>query len=700
MLFFANRKDGQFEMLSAHEVDTASIEACVDKTLTVRKNKTVSYIETFGTFDIETTSYRDEHLDTHVGFMYIWMFTVGTYTVYGRKWAEFILWLRHVVKRLRLSDNCRFVIYVHNLGFEFQFMREALEELGEYEVFAMKSRRPLVVRMECGIEFRCSYFLSNMSLEMATKTEYGCQYVKAAGDLDYKAYRTPETTLSDVEYGYVFNDTLSLWHYVKAKMVNEGDNIATIPLTSTGYVRRECRKACKADKNYMNTYFRCSLTKDVYTMLKEASRGGDTSSNWRLTNQLLKGCDSYDAQSSYPFQLCTQLFPVSRFYYYTDRMDENDLESLIKEGRAVLFRCLFINLSVRPETVDNYLPFSKKIEYAGKYRLSNGRILKAELIQYTFTDIDWVLVKKDYQWEKAVITDVYTAQYGHIPKALRGTIIQYFTEKSTLKYKLERDISEDDDSYDITAYLYAKSKNRINGIFGMTFTDPVRDVIDYLGVGLPNDWETHEASVEEELKKYEKHTNSFLVYAWGVWTTAHARQHLHWLIDLSGEGCAYWDTDCTKGINFDEAKINEANKSIMALSEKMGAYADVKGMRYYMGVFEKETSKGQYQYFKTLGAKKYAYVQHDGTLKCTISGVSKKYGAQELETIDNFKRGFVFHKSAGIELIYNDYRQKPHLLPDGTVMDIGPNIGTYDSTYKIGISKEFCEVLGIDWEDV
>lgn len=687
-------------MLSAHEAAQASIESCVDNMLTVKKNKTVSYIETFGSFDIETTSYHDKHLDTHVGFMYIWMFTVGTYTVYGRTWAEFISWLRHICHKLGLSVNRRFVIYVHNLGFEFQFMREALEDIGEYEVFAMKSRRPLVVRMDCGIEFRCSYFLSNMSLDMATKTEYGCQYVKASGDLDYNEYRMPETTLSDVEYGYVFNDTLSLWHYVKAKMVNEGDNIATIPLTSTGYVRRECRKACKADKNYMNTYFRCSLTKDVYTMLKEASRGGDTSSNWRLTNQLLRDCDSYDAQSSYPYQLCTQLFPVSRFYYYSDRIDEDALESLIKEGRAVLFRCLFINLSVRPETVDNYLPFSKKTEYLGTYRLSNGRVLQAELIQYTFTDIDWGLVKKDYQWEKAVITDVYTAQYGYIPYALRSSIIKYFVQKSELKYKLEYEICKDDASYDMTQYLYAKSKNRINGIFGMCFTDPVRDVIDYLGVGLPDDWETRKPVMEEELKKYEKHNNSFLVYAWGVWTTAHARKHLHWLIDLSGPGCAYWDTDSSKGINFDDGKITEANKTIVSLAEKMGAYTDVKGTRYYMGVFEKETSKGQYRFFKTLGAKKYAYVQHDGTLKCTISGVSKKYGAQELETIDNFKRGFVFHQSAGIELIYNDYRKKAHLLPDGKVMEIGPNIGTYDSTYKIGISKEFCEVLGIDLEDV
>lgn len=710
MYFFANRKDGRFEVKYAYPYHKfpwtkLQLSSCENH----KKSKKASYYTEFGAFDIETTTYITQN-GLSRGFMYIWMITIEEITCYGNTWKEFIIFLKSIVNVYHCNTVQRFVIYVHNLAFEFQFMRQYLKQLGEFEVFAMKSRRPLTVRLECGIEFRCSYYLSNMSLAKATNTELGCTYIKAEGDLDYKKFRSPSTQMTDMEYGYCFNDTLSLWSYIKAKLKNEGDTLATIPLTSTGYVRRECRKACKADPNYMRVFFRCSLTEDVYLLLLSAGRGGDTSSNYRFSGQEFVNVDSYDAQSSYPYQLCTQKYPVTRFYLYDQNPEVEDLEKLIEEDNACLFQVVFKNLRAKVDTVDLYLSYSKA-EFSSSHqcKICNGRVLSAGMICFTITDIDWKIINKNYRYDEVWICNLYYASYGYLPETLRKVIIEYFIEKSKLKYEKEHSNQEFDEEKE---YLYGKSKNRVNGIFGMAYTNPVRDMVLYTDEEdiEANDseekeiWSIEKENIKEALKKFQKHGNSFLVYAWGVWTTARGREHLQWLIDLTGEGTIYWDTDSSKAmVNAKvEKRIEAANQKIIALDKEMGAYCEVNGETYYMGVFEKETASGAYQSFKTLGAKKYAYVDHKGKLHCTISGVAKSNnplypdGARELGDISNFKIGFQFKEAGGIELAYHDTPIETHELPNGDTVEYGSGIAANDSTYTIGLSKEYAEFLGLN----
>lgn len=693
----ATRKDGRAESLPAYTIDDFPYDqlhkgVVFDDT----KRKPRFYSEDFATFDIESTTYYDAPNDRYRGFMYIWQMTVHDIDCYGRTWEEWI----NFVNKLRDCVDGTLVIYVHNLAFEYEFMFRILEmEYGKLDIFAVKSRKPLVVRV-AGLEFRCSYKLSNMSLYKATQTEYGCQYVKSIGDLDYKKYRSPITKIDDTEFGYAMMDTKSLYHYIKYKMRNDGDTLATIPLTSTGYVRRECREICSKDPNHMQIVGRNTMTPLVYTLLKEAGRGGDTSSNFRMTGIEISDVDSFDVKSSYPYVMLTKKYPMRKFYPYGQIKDKYAMDDLCAD-KPVLMRAAFKGLKMRPETVDIYLSSSKKIDYTGKVREANGRVMYAEAISFTLTDIDWKILRKSYTFDSVELFDVHVSRYDYLPKALRSCVLKFFVEKCELEAKRDS-YPEGSEEYEYYDYLYAKSKNRLNGIFGMCYTDPVHDqyMTDYEDTG---DWTIEEADIKDSLKKLGRYSNNFLVYAWGVWTTAHARHHLNRLTDITGEFTIYWDTDSSKVPHDGEVHeaIARANEYIRNECKARGAYCVVNGETYYLGTYEHE---GTYKTFKTLGAKKYAYVDQKDRLHVIISGVARHHeqelpdGAREMKTISNFKRGYTFKEAGGITLYYND--DKVHVLTARDDPDYrftcGANIGTKDSTYEIGVTKEYAEVIGID----
>lgn len=697
------RKDKLIEHVPVYTIYEYPYEDINSNRIIVRKlskTRQMVYAEQFATFDIETTSYSD---GDHVrGFMYVWQMCVDGHCVYGRTWEEFITFVEAVTDRL---EGLRFVIYVHNLSFEYQFMYRILHKYYKrLEVFAPQKRKPLTVRVpQRNIELRCSYKLSNMSLNKATLNEYGCPYVKALGDLDYSIYRDPSTPLSDLEMTYIVMDVLSLYHYVKAKMYNEGDDLGTIPLTSTGYVRRDCRNACKTSKSYMDLYRKNKLQPSIYALLKEAGRGGDTAANYRFAGQFMSDVDSFDVASSYPYQMIDKKYPVRRFYPYGRDVSEEEMDYLC-EDRPVLARVAFKGLKHKPDCVDLYLPYSKRIIKAAKAKQANGRVMSSKAIAYALTDIDWHIVSDCYTWDDIRIYDVYTSKYDYLPLELRDVIRSYFIAKCELKERLGRMDESDPDYYNVK-YLYLKSKNRLNGIFGMAYTDPVRDevTVDYAGTG---EWKEKSADVSESLKRINYYGNNFLVYAWGAWTTAHAREHLHKLISIIGDDSLYWDTDSDKCIHSVDVRrrVEEANDAIRAHCDQTGAYADVNGRRYYMGVYECETPR-PYQCFKTLGAKKYAYVDHNGELHLTVSGVAchpgepmLPDGAREMGDISNFKPGFTFYESGGLTLHYNDdpvttltSRTNP-----AVTFTCGANVGTEDSTYTIGLTGEYAKVIGIN----
>lgn len=677
--FTVPTKDSTTIQYPAYTISDFPISSITASTFTKGKGENARvYSDAIATFDIETTSYRTTQ--TVSGFMYIWQFCINSICIYGRTWQEFAELLRLLHNHL----DSILIIYVHNLSFEFQFIRQLLlRQYETLEVFAPQKRKPLTVRTE-HLEFRCSYRLSNMSLEKACLNELNCNYIKASGDLDYTIYRDATTPLTDKEFSYALTDVLCLYSYIRAKLQNDGDTLKSIPLTSTGYVRRDCRKACMSSSRYKALYSRLTLSTPVYTLLKEAGRGGDTSSNRFLTGQMISNVDSFDATSSYPYQLLTQKFPMSRFYSYGTVPDMDTFERLCSEY-CVLFRATFENLRAKPDAVDLYLSVDKANAYT-HITNCNGRVYTADCINYTLTEIDWNIIKSAYTYTSVSITDVYYAKKDYIPIEIRKVILSYFTDKCNIGYEIDK-LEAQGKTEDNLSYLYTKSKNKINSIFGMMYTDIIRNNITLDSEG---EWHEEAPDITAAINDHTRNRNNFLFYPWGVWTTAHGRNHLHTLISIIGESSIYWDTDSNKAQITPSilSKIEDINNTIKTLCDERGAYVDMPYGREYLGIFKHETSKGSYTRFKTLGSKKYAYEDHNGKLHVTISGVNKRLGSVELSTLDNFSPGFLFQRAGGKTLHYNT---SPFNWSTG-----GDNIGMEDSTYLLGVTREFAEILGLN----
>ena len=114
------------------------------------------YIDIVAAFDIEATNI--DSLQQAV--MYIWQLQIGNnWTIIGRTWDEYF----DLLIRMKEHLKANMVIYVHNLSYEFSFLK-GLYGFDKDEVFATDSRKILKCTMFDCYEYRCSYFLSNMSL--------------------------------------------------------------------------------------------------------------------------------------------------------------------------------------------------------------------------------------------------------------------------------------------------------------------------------------------------------------------------------------------------------------------------------------------------------------------------------------------------------------------------------------------------------
>lgn len=696
------RFDGGEDVIETYNIHDFPYENLNTKALTCKHKKKPKYlVYTFATFDIETTTI-DNGTDTPYGFMYHWQMDVGGYVVTGRRWEEWIKFMLKLVEIFKTDETRNFVVYIHNEAFEFQFIRDFLNAYFDgFHVFATQRRKPIYVTTGNGIQFRCSYKLTNMALKKAVENELGVVHCKAAGDLDYRIIRTADTPLDDTEFGYCVSDVVCLYELIERRLINEHDNLESIPMTSTGYVRRDCRNSCRKDEDYREEFLKQEMSESVYKLLLEAGRGGNTHANRYMSGRVWHDVDSFDVASSYPAQMFLRKFPVSKFTPYGEIESMTELDSLLSEY-ACLFRVIFTGLEVRDNIGMPYIAISKATAHSKNVTLDNGRVLSVinredrendrGYLALTLTDVDFQIIKEQYTWDEMSISDFHIATYGYLPEALLSQVMAYFKAKTELKDKIkEAEERGDEEEAANLAYLYAKSKNRLNGIFGMCYTNPVHNVI---SINDDGEWIEETPEIADALKKYWKSRNSFLVYAWGVWITAWARRHLEDLFNALGQDkVIYGDTDSGKAVDVDISKIDALNAKVKALADKRGAYCDYNGTRYYMGVYEHE-NKIPIAKFKTLGAKKYVYEDEKG-LHVTISGVNKKLGAKELGSIENFMPGYIFKEAGGLTLYYNDAEQGIHQITvDGCTMTTASNIGMIDSTYEIGITSEYAELIG------
>lgn len=630
------------------------------------RNNIRKYKDLFCAFDIETTN----DFSINQAYMYIWQFQIEDHTIIGRSWDEFLLFCDRICHRL--GENEYLMIYVHNLSFEFSFLK-GIYDFDPEEVFCIEPRKVLKCQMFNHLEIRCSYLLSNMSLDAFTSKMNVTRKLSGA-EFNYNKIRYPWTQLTDKELEYCIIDVKALVEALKVYFNIEHDNFYTIPYTSTGFVRRDIKRAMRHYNK--DDVYKMQADYNIFCILREAFRGGNTHANRYYADQIIDNVSSYDRVSSYPDVQINELFPMSEWICETGADLERVCRIMYKHKRACLMRIGVKNIRLKdPMWGCPYIPKHKCRNLYG-YDNDNGRILAADYLEISLTDIDLKIILDEYEFDQIIFFDFYHCRYGKLPKPLREEVQKYFQSKTELKNVEGQEL------------YYLMSKAKLNSIYGMCVQSPVKQSIDYI-----NDQfiERNESEIDLLDKANKK---AFLVYAWGIWTTAHARYQLEVAIKHVGNAFIYCDTDSVKFIDDGSIDFRKYNKSRKTDSIKNGGTAtDRNGKKYYLGLYEYE---GTYKQFATMGAKKYCYVDSEDKLHITIAGVSKSIGAKELSSrggIKRFKEGFTFYKAGGTESIYNDVSEPFKMNIDGNSLYITSNVLIKDSTYTLGMTGDYKRIL-------
>ena len=565
------------------------------------------------------------------------------------------------------------------------------------DVFAVASRKVVKADMWGCFEFRCSYKLTNMSLKQFT-SKMMVEHQKLSGDeFDYGVKRYPWTELTDEELEYCINDVLGLVEAVNALMARDGDTLQTIPLTSTGYVRRNAKRALKDGSVHHNFVYSILPDIETYRALREAFRGGNTHANRYYAGDIVENVHSADRSSSYPAVMCNCEFPMSAFTPILPKDLNPDYISrcITIRHKALLLRIGIKNLRLRDPFWG--CPYLSKDKCRNIHKAvdteDNGRILEAEYLETTITDIDLKIIMEEYKGEIIFLQGWY-ASYKKLPQALINEVIKYYKDKTELKGVAGQEI------------FYDKAKALLNSLYGMMAQDPVKHNLIFKQVG---DWEEDSSLTDEEILG-KSNQKAFLAYQWGVWVTAHSRDALERGIRLvhetEGADFVYCDTDSVKYTGM--VDWTQYNMDRIQECRESGSMAtDPSGVTHYMGVFETEDLKDTgfaYRYFKTLGAKKYAYVEREGEgVHCTIAGVNKKRGGKELdkhgglsaftEDYNETGKGFVFKEAGGTQAVYNDTPPMDHVDIEGMSLPITANVAILPSEYTLGITGEYERII-------
>ena len=685
------------------------LDISVNMSMLIGNNKGIFYFNCPCAFDIETSSfYVDngvvvdykkkmdiinnvdaDYNPEKVAIMYIWQFGINGRIIIGRTWKEFFTMLNFIADYLRLDKKRRLIIYVHNLGFEFQFMYQWVKW---EKVFAIELRKPIYAIVENYIEFRCSLLLSGYSLANLGEQLQKYPVKKLVGDLDYSLLRHSATLLTKKEIEYCVNDIRIVMAYIQESIENE-NGIINIPITKTGYVRNYCRKNTLylPHTHKRNQYYR-KLLKSLtienmseFDAMQRAFQGGFTHANAWYSGETLENVASYDFTSSYPYVMISEKFPMSRGVK-VEVKDKKTFDFYIN-NYACIFDVTFVNLF--PLEV-NENPISRsKCKVVTNCVENNGRVVSCDLCATTITNVDYKYISGFYKWDKIIIRDFYVYYLDYLPTALVKCILDLYEKKTILKGVKGKEVE------------YLKSKEMINSVYGMSVTNPLRNEYTLNKMGL---WETFTANPPELLEMLYQHNNNnnrFLFYAWGIFVTAYARRNLFTAIKILQNDYVYSDTDSVKLLNHEKHKeyFEAYNKNVIVKLQNAAKYhkiaferfspKTIKGATKTLGLWDFE---GIYTRFKTLGAKRYCVEQYDKEgnaaalydkrigitypISITVSGVNKFNAVPYL--LNDLAKG-------DIKAVFDNFNEGLHIPPEKT----GKMIHSYIDVEKRGILVDY-----------
>lgn len=574
----------------------------------------------------------------------------------------------------------RLLIFFHNLsydaGYLIPFLRQLPGNPNNEDIGIYRGPNDILMWKWGALEFRCTKYLSGMSLEKWAK-ELNCKHQKKVGLYDYDKIHYQDDEFDENETIYSMEDVRVLDECIRTQMIKYGDDLMTLPYTATGYIRRVLQDSCLNDKKYMKEVFAATrLSNDLYIACREAYSGGYTHCNRFYSGLLLEKDNTYslrfltdryhyeniemyipcighgDFRSHYPSQMTCYKFPIKPFVSVYDRFindEEITFDDIIDMSEGDKYSTLTYVELYSAELKDlritmPYMQVSKMFDYYidkdHDAMADNGRILwtgKDQVWEMKLTDLDLRILNKQYNMEYKVLK-VWRAQNDYLPACIVNVLDNYFkgkSEKKDVVKQCEELYGEFDERTLDAAYRLLQDKKGLNGIYGCTAEDPIKEeftltnlMISERVVHFKEDGAYNEKFIEDSLDDFYNNPKKCLPYQIGVWVTARARYELFEYIEEIGyDHVLYCDTDSIFYIDDDQAR--EAIARLNARKQLTAHFVTLSnGKKVYYDVFESELPCAA---FKGLHSKTYGVVideftdkngeYHPQQMKVTIAGV-------------------------------------------------------------------------------
>ena len=595
---------------------------------------------------------------------YIWQFSFNDQVYYNRNIYSF----KNVLEDL--PGDVEFIIWIHNLAYEFAFL---INFLTVKKIFARSPHKPMYVIFEefPNVTFKCSYILTNLSL-----AQWGKQLgLKKLDTLDYtQMIRTPYTELTQEELDYCSRDCEIVYRGIKDHL-NRYKDVWDIPNTSTGKIRRVVKGIVTKDYEYMKDMHKCIPADAIeYRRFQDIFAGGYTHSNRKYTGQIVSdgGGEHVDFASSYPYSILAYPYPLNKWSFIGNRLPDPDTF----EYRAYILKLHFKN--IRSISWNTYISSSKSRSTGTLY--DNGRVIKADELWITCTEQDLITIINNYEWDSIESEGTWVCHKRYLPTIFIEYILKLYEDKTMLK--------------GVDPVRYAISKQYINSCFGMMVTSLFSALVQFC-IDRPEQWYMEELTADKVNKELDKlriwyNKKYFLSYPVGCWITAYSRRRLWEAMEKLDSRILYCDTDSIfyKG-HYDWTEYNRmTDLRLKAAMEYHGIDferirpADPDGVIHPLGQF---TYEEPWDRFISLGAKKYLE-EREGKLYMTVAGINK--GAVDcLEgKMENFRDGFIFDKDhPSVHKLEHTYLtdMKRVIYPDGFVSDLKYGINMRPTGYQL-----------------
>ena len=685
---YVKTKDGR-QAIKAYTPDEMTLPVLTFKELQ-KNHKITKYATKYICLDTETS-----HATNTCAWVYQWAAKLGGLYVYGRKPSEIIDFMRRVAEHYGLSTDKKIILYIHNMQYDVQYIKLFLRQYDPTAEFLAIDSHAIIQCDVLGFRILCSYKLTNLSLA-ALSDNYAETYVKAVGEIDYNIVRYQDTELTESDWFYMFSDVAAQDDGIKGYLKMQGYRYAfKAPITSTGFVRANCRKAAKADDYWRGEFAASRLDLEQYNLCRQCFMGGVCIASFMYSGETIRSdkLRHKDFTSSYPARQELDYFPTGEPSWYGEVETLEELHELCEQ-----YCCVFVltldNVHIKAGVTAPCIPSSKCIHKENELKL-NGKIVYADTLTMVVCELDFKWIERQYDYDAISVDKMLIFERGEMPEWLKTEVFDYFKYKCTLKN------AEDANGQ----LLYVKSKNMLNSVYGMTATAIIRDKYEMDDDYILSKAAQDEDAQESALNKYYRSYNNFMQYQYAIWTTAHARDALYTMIERVGyEYFLYCDTDSVFYIETPENKkrMDDYAAECRDRARAAGAYVDTK----YLG---EPTDEPPIRAFRAIHSKCYAMEEYNKKageyeLNVVIAGIPKgatkwingepvfKTNAEELGSIDNLEDGFIFKHCGGTRCVYNE-------RPIGVESINGHTIELASSAVIENIDKEISDTMYTVGED-